>query len=315
MRIVLVAQESAGIQALRLLGSSAHRVTAVLTGTEQETAGRGATVASVARHLGIRVLPAALVRDPAFRTEIGGDVDVLLNVHSLHLIAPEVLAAPRIGSFNLHPGPLPEFAGLNVPSWAVYHRRDRHGVTVHWMEPGIDTGPIAFSASFPLTPRDTGLTVSAKCVEHGIPLIAELLTCLERGPSEIPAEPQDLSRRRYFGRRVPHEGWVPWTHPAASVTAFVRACDYGPFPSPWGLPRASLGGTEITVLRVAATGQETAEPPGTVGERDGDGVRVATGDEWVVVRRVLVDGTSTTPHGALRAGDRLDPHAEGSSVS
>ena len=306
MKIVLIAQESAGVQTLRLVHGSTHVVTAVLTGTEQETAGRGVTVASVARDLGIRVLPAALVRDRALPAELG-DVDVLLNVHSLHLIAPEVLAAPRFGSFNLHPGPLPEYAGLDVPSWAVYHGRDRHGVTVHWMEPGIDTGAIAFSASFPLTPQDTGLTVAAKCVQHGIPLIAELLACLERDPPNVPAVPQDLTRRRYFRRGAPHDGWVPWAAPAATVTAFVRACDYGPFHSPWGLPRASLRGTEIAVPRVAATGRKAAEQPGTVGDRNGDGVLVATADEWVVVRRVLVGGTPSAPHEVLRSGDRFEP--------
>ena len=68
-------------------------------------------------------------------------VDLLLNVHSLYLIARRtVVAAPRIGSFNLHPGPLPEYAGLNTPSWAIYNGEREHGVTVHWMEPGVDTG-------------------------------------------------------------------------------------------------------------------------------------------------------------------------------
>jgi hypothetical protein len=48
--------------------------------------------------------PAAAVKDPAFASELWRrHVDVLLNVHSRHLIDPEVLAAPRIGSFNLHP--------------------------------------------------------------------------------------------------------------------------------------------------------------------------------------------------------------------
>jgi UDP-4-amino-4-deoxy-L-arabinose formyltransferase/UDP-glucuronic acid dehydrogenase (UDP-4-keto-hexauronic acid decarboxylating) len=174
------------------------------------------------------------------------------------------------------------------------------------MEPGIDTGAIAFSASFSLTPHDTGLTVSAKCVQHGMPLIAALLACLEHDPPNVPAEPQDLSRRRYFRRGAPHDGWVPWASPAATVTAFVRACDYAPFHSPWGLPRASLRGTEIAVPRVVATGRRAAEQPGTVGDRDGDGVRVATADEWVVVRRVLVAGTPRAPQEVLRPGDRFE---------
>jgi hypothetical protein len=73
---------------------------------------------------------------------------------------------------------------------------------------------------------------------------------------------------------------------------------------------AVLTSTEIAVPRLAATGQETAEPAGTVGDRDGDGVRVATGDEWVVMRRVLVDGVSAAPHEVLCAGDRLDAHPD-----
>ena len=67
-----------------------------------------------------------------------------MNVHSLFLIHPWS-SAPTIGSFNLHPGPLPEYAGLNVPSWAIYEGEKRsHGVTVHWMDEGVDTGPIAW---------------------------------------------------------------------------------------------------------------------------------------------------------------------------
>jgi methionyl-tRNA formyltransferase len=303
-KIVLVAEESAGVQALRLVHETSHALTAVLTNAAPEESGRGVTVGSVARELGVEVLPAPLVRDPGFAADISGDVDVLLNVHSLYLIASKVLEAPRIGSFNLHPGPLPEYAGLNVPSWAIYHGRDRHGVSLHWMEPGIDTGPIAYSASFPLTPQDTGLTASAKCVRHGIPLVAELMACLDRD-DPVPATPQDLGRRRYFGREVPHDGWVPWWLPAARVTAFVRAADYAPWPSPWGRPRASVAGAEIAVLRLEPTGHVAGVAPGTIGDPDGDGVRVATADEWVLVRRVMVDGRPGRPHEVLRAGDRL----------
>ena len=53
----------------------------------------------------------------------------------------------RIGSFNLHPGPLPGFPGLNAPSWAIYERRARFGCTVHWMDAAIDAGLIAYEAA------------------------------------------------------------------------------------------------------------------------------------------------------------------------
>ena len=307
MNIVVAAQESAGVQTLRLVDKARHHLALVLTGTERgEGVERGVTVAAVARELGVPILPAVVVKDAVFASELRRlQVDVLLNVHSLYLVNPAVLAAPRIGSFNLHPGPLPDYAGLNVPSWAIYNGETSHGATLHWMAPEVDAGPVAFSASFPLTPTDTGLSTSAKCVQHGMFLISELLNRLARKDSEVPRLEQDTRRRRYFGKLTPHAGWVPWWLPARQVVNFVRACDYGPWPSPWGQPRTVASRTEIAILRASNTGEYAGAPPGTVGAPDGDGMRVAAADEWVVVRRLRIDGKGVPPRAALNPGDVL----------
>jgi len=98
------------------------------------------------------------------------------------------------------------------------------------------------------------------------------------------------------------------------VVDFVRACDYTPWPSPWGLARTAArpdsatetdSATEIEVVRAALTGRPTTEPPGTVGPAEDGGVPVAALDEWVLVRRVRVGGRSMSPAAALRPGDRL----------
>lgn len=310
MNILLVAQEAAGIQAIRQVEQSPHRLVAVLTSSEgADTSGRGVRVSSVARGLGVPVLPAQSVRDPSFAEELRrAEVDVLLNVHSLYLINSQVLAAPRVAGFNLHPGPLPEYAGLNVPSWAIYNGEQEHGVTLHWMRARVDAGPIAFNATFSITERDTGVSVSAKAVQHGLPLVSKLLTCLSEDPSSIPSREQDLTRRRYFGKEVPHGGWVPWRLPARQLVDFVRACDYGPLPSPWRSPRTMAPGTgrEVQIERVSRTGKPTDAPPGTVGRSRNDGVPVAAGDEWVLVSRTRVDGKIAAPATAFEASDLLE---------
>lgn len=303
MSIVVAAQETAGVQAVRLVDRSPHRLVAVLTGTARgDGAERGVTVASAARDMDVEVMAAAVVQDPAFASELRRrNVDVVLNVHSLYLIHPDVLAAPRVGSFNLHPGPLPEYSGLTVPSWAIYNGETEHGVTLHWIEPRVDTGPVAFSERFPISPSDTGLSLSAKCVQQGMPLISELLGCLSLGAGTIPIVEQDLTRRRYYGRAVPHRGAIPWCGPARQVVDLIRACDYGPWPSPWGRPRA--GGVEI--VRAALTGDRAGEAPGTVGRCEHGGVRVAAADEWVLVSRLRVGGRSAPPSAVLQPGSSL----------
>lgn len=303
VNIVVAAQESAGIHAVRAVAASEHRLVGVLTGPSLD-GGRGVEVASVAAGLDVPILPARSVRHPVFAEDLRGmGVDVLLNVHSLHVVVDEVLAAPRVGCFNLHPGPLPEFAGLNVPCWAVYQRRERHGVTLHWMAAGVDTGPVAYAADFAVSTSDTGLSVFANCARHGAALVSDLLGDL--GSAVVPAVRQDLRRRRYYGREVPYRGWVPWDHPAAEVAALVRACDFGPFRSPWGVPRTVAGATVVGVPRVVPTGRPTTAAPGRVETVDETGALVATADEWVRVPRLRVDDRSIPSIEILRAGDTV----------
>src|SRR5262245_10959283 len=145
MRVLLVAGESAGVEAFKAIRRSGHSLVAVMAGG----AGRGATEAgpllSLAEASGVPAWPPAQVREPAFAARIHeAKVHLVLNVHSLFVFHPDVLKAPAIGSFNLHPGPLPRCAGLNAPSWALYLGETRHGVTLHWMSPAIDAGPVAF---------------------------------------------------------------------------------------------------------------------------------------------------------------------------
>src|SRR2546426_7173650 len=154
MRILLVGEESAGVRVLRWLMTTEHSLVAVLAGG---TRGNASTLASAAERLGVGVRSAELVREMGFANWLESEgVDHLLNVYSLFLIRPEALLVPTIGCFNLHPGPLPKYAGLNVPSWAVYYGEAQHGATIHWMTPEVDAGPIAFQEWFDITREDTG---------------------------------------------------------------------------------------------------------------------------------------------------------------
>jgi methionyl-tRNA formyltransferase len=288
LRILLVGGESAGAETFKAVRRSPHELLAVLTSPPRGRTGASG-LATLAQKGGVPVMEGRLVKDPAFAAWIAEQrVDLLLNVHSLFLVRPEVLAAPAIGCFNLHPGPLPRSAGLNVPSWAIFLGEPSHGVTLHWMAKDLDDGPIAFQSEFPIEPADTGLSVALKCVRRGIPLIEELLKAAEAGG--VPRLPQDLRERRYFRAGPPEDGLVSWAWPARKVLDFVRACDYRPFPSPWGHPGMGAPFGDVHVVAARATGRPADAPPGRVGAVTREGVEVACADEWVLVRDVEVGG-------------------------
>ena len=167
-------------------------------------------MAALAQRLELPVRPPELVTSAGFADALRREsVDLLLNVHSLQLVAPEVLAAPAIGSFNLHPGPLPRYAGLDVPSWAVYNRETQLRLDPALADAEIDGGPVAYSVEFDVEPEETAISLYLKCVRHGVPLVTRLVEAAAHGGADaIPALEQDREARRYFGRRPPHDALV-----------------------------------------------------------------------------------------------------------
>jgi methionyl-tRNA formyltransferase len=288
MNILLVGEESAAIRTLLHLRESGHRVVGVISSPKPKYGGP-VTLRMAAAKMGYCTWEPESVKDPFFAQQLRLDkVDVLLNIHSLHIINPEVLRAPTIGCFNLHPGPLPRYAGLNPVCWALYFGEENHGVTLHRMTAEIDAGPIAYQSTFPLTEVDTGLSVSLRCVSEGLRLVGLLLKALSEDPASLPQIPQDLTQREYFSRQVPHQGRVIWSLGAKDVVNFVRACDFHPFLSPWGHPRTHKGHLEIQIVKARRARVRTDAPPGMVGYLDSATPVAACGDEWIFLDKVKV---------------------------
>lgn len=305
LRVLLVGEEAAGIQALKLLARRGELVAGVMA-SPRKPANGVASLPAVADELGFSVWPAAWVKDPRFGERLHSDrVDLILNVHSLYVMHPKVLAAARIGAFNLHPGPLPSYAGLNTISWAIYHGESAYGVSLHVMTPEIDAGPIAYRAEFPVSEDDSAVSLMAKCTVAGIPLLNRLLDAATSNPNSIPRIPQDGSKRRYFGREVPDGGRVNWHRSARQIVDFVRACAYDPFPSPWGYPRAQYESGDLELLKASRTGFACASLPGTVGAVGASDAIVACSDEWISLHRLRASGRAVAPASILRPGVRL----------
>jgi methionyl-tRNA formyltransferase len=306
MNIFLVGEESAGIRALQLLAESRHHVVGVAASPKPQYGSR-VNVWDTAQRLGYRTWVAESVKDPAFAEQLSAkEVDLLLNVHSLHVIIPEVLYAPKIGCFNLHPGPLPRYAGRNPVCWAIYLGETTHGVTLHRMTAEIDAGSIVYQATFPITEADTGFSVSLRCIKEGVRLVSKLLEKLEERPFKLPDVSQDLRHWEYHGREVPHHGQVPWSLNARTVVNFLRAANFSPFPSPWGVPRTRRGHQLFGIISAVRTGCPVTASPGVVGGADDFGVKVACSDEWVSVGTIKVLDRVVNAREVLRPGDHLN---------
>jgi natural product biosynthesis luciferase-like monooxygenase protein len=245
----------------------------------------------------------------------GAPFDFLFSVVNLTLVPDEVLALPRRGAVNFHDGPLPDYAGLNTPSWGILEGARSWGVTWHEMTTGADRGRVLVERRFPVEPDDTAFTLNARCLSAGIESFPELVDGLAQG-TLVPIE-QDFSRRRLFTRwqRPKGGGLLDLGAPAAEVTAFVAAHDFGPgFENPFGLPVLAAGREVFYVGRARRADAPppgtpngahngTHRPPGTVVALLPDGagaaLRVTTADHDVVLSGLRTPSGAPVPREAL----------------
>jgi len=301
MNILLTANESAGLNAFRIVNESGHDIIAVATPIENTA------IRIMAQKKGIPVIDPIYLKDPLFAEWISKNkVDVLLNVHLLYIIHPCILNEVSFGAFNLHPGPLPKYAGLNAPSWAIHNGETEHGVTLHWLEPGIDTGPIAYKSVIPVHDHDTGLSVSTRSSKDEVELIKRLMEDCKTAPASIPKQPQDMLSRHYYGKNDrPNNGIINWDTPSVEIDRFIRASNYAPFQSPWGVPRTWYKKAEVEVYSIKCTPDKSEEMPGTIGASENGMVTVATADYQVQLTSCSVQGEIISPAAYFVSGEVL----------
>ena len=113
--------------------------------------------------------------------------DVLV-LGGTRIIKSSILETPRRATVNSHPGLLPWLRGSASVGWALYKDMPQ-GATVHFIDPGIDTGDIIARRELPVSRRDTYESINARVATLAGELMAEALTFLSNG--EAPRELQD----------------------------------------------------------------------------------------------------------------------------
>ncbi len=95
-------------------------------------------------------------------------VDLVCLAGYMRLLSPEFIRAYAGRILNIHPSLLPAFPGLHAQKQALEHGVKIAGCTVHWVDEGLDTGPIIAQAAVPVLDGDTEETLSARILveEH-----------------------------------------------------------------------------------------------------------------------------------------------------
>jgi len=113
------------------------------------------------------------------------DVD-LLAIASAPILKPEIFRRARIGCLNAHPGWLPQYRGIGANAYAL-RNGDVPGITVHFIDPGIDTGSLIVRERLAVLPRDSVAAINDRAQARGAELMADVIQRIQDGELVMPS--------------------------------------------------------------------------------------------------------------------------------
>ena len=288
MRIVFIGTGEIGVPTLRALLNSEHEVVAVVTQPDKPV-GREQRIESPpikkalmgrARPPGTPIFQPARIKDPQTIEEIRGlTPDVIVVVAYGQILPRDVLEISRRACLNLHASLLPRWRGAAPIQAAIAAGDCETGVTVMYMDEGLDTGEILLQRSVEILPNDTGESLHDRLAQVAPEALLESLRLLASG--NAPRIPQDNARATYAPKLKREHGLIDWSESAEAIERRIRA--YNPWPGAFmKLDRQNLKIFSASVVDL--TGQ-----PGEVLRSDEDLI-VATGKGALSLAEVQLEG-------------------------
>ena len=245
------------------------------------------TLAELTSNIGIPVRAPDRVNAPEFVNWVRSlrpDLNISMSYDQI-LRRPIIESAP-LGFINCHAGKLPYYRGRNVINWAIINNEQEIGLTIHYMDEGVDTGDIILQRVLPISWDDTYGTVLEK-VQEALPgLLAEAVKLIEK--NEVHRQPQAHLEGTYFSTRIPGDEWIDWHDTSLNIYNKIRAITH---PGP-GV-RTVLGDRTLIIWRARydpSWPKYIATPGEVVGVVPGQGVKVKTGDSTLILKRVQFEG-------------------------
>ena len=101
--------------------------------------------------------------------------DLLISLYSKEIIPLEIIKLPKLGAINLHPALLPYNKGVSPTFWTLANGEKFTGVTLHFLDEGIDTGEIISQTKIPTIGFTTEHSLYLKCCMEGVILLEKFL--------------------------------------------------------------------------------------------------------------------------------------------
>ena len=302
MRIVVHGQQAFGRAVLERLLDSGENVVAVFSAPDK--AGRPRDpLAELAEERGLPLHQPASWKTPEAKALMARyQPDLCMMAYVTLFVPQDVIELPTKGTFQYHPSLLPRHRGPSSINWPIIQGATKTGLSIFWPDEGLDEGPILLQKEVAIAPDDTlGSLYFNQLFPMGVDAMMEALALVRAGTA--PSVAQDHAKATYESWCGKKEAEINWSKSSAEIYNLIRGCN--PQPGAWTTHNGAV--TQIFDCALSPGGCA----PGEIIEVAAAGVRVATSDGAIAVKRVRnssgqkIAAAEWAEGAGVRVGDRL----------
>jgi methionyl-tRNA formyltransferase len=246
MRIVFIGTGQIGVPTLRALQESPeHELVGVVTQPDKPV-GRVQRIEPPAIKKAIAGMTIPILQPTRIKNRQAIEAIRALQPDAIVVIAygqifpREVLEIPRLACLNLHASLLPRWRGAAPIQAAIASGDCETGITVMYMDDGLDTGEILLQHKIDVLPTDTGRSLEHRLAKIAPDTLLDALRLLTKG--RAPRIPQDNSLAIYAPKLKREDGKIDWSEPAETIERKIRAFN------PWPGAYMELDGRKLKIF-------------------------------------------------------------------
>jgi len=252
---------------------------------------------NMARDADVPILNHPNINSPDFLSTVRGlKCDLFVSMSFDQIFKADILSIPPLKTINCHAGKLPFYRGRNVLNWVLINDEKEFGITVHYIDKGIDTGDIIAQECHPIFDKDNYATLLEKAYTGCGDLLYNAIKTIESGSVKTIKQVDVHPVGTYYGRRMMGDEILEWNQTSREIYNFIRAlCPPGP------MARSFLGGREVSIAeaRLIPEAPRYRCIPGQVVGKSASGIIVKTLDTTIELVDYHYQGT-------IKIGDRLN---------
>jgi methionyl-tRNA formyltransferase len=236
------------------------------------------------------------VNSEEFLKKISGyECDLFVSMSFNQIFKTKIINIPKYKLINCHAGKLPFYRGRNVLNWVLINDEKDFGITVHYVDEGIDTGDIILQRTFKISDSDKYSTLLDKAYVECARILYDAIVLIQKGEVTTIKQRDIHKVGMYCGIRKEGDEVINWDQNSRELFNFIRAiCDPGP------MARSVLNGKEIKI-----NASEIIEGAPIYKGIVGQVLNKEAGSFIVKVKDTVLKITEYIYDGNIKVGDRL----------